>query len=64
MEICKALAPRLKVLNKRNLTHIMHSEMNIFISNLSKTNTSCGHQHWFKHNYTQDARNAMRYNTT
>ena len=61
MEIRKAPTSRFKALNKRNLTHI---EMNIFISNLTKTNTSCGHHHRFKHNYVQDAHNVARYNTT
>ena len=64
MEIRKAPTSRFQALNKRNLTHIMYIEMNIFVSKLNKTNTSCGHQHRFKHTYLRDARNAARYNTT
>ena len=39
MEICKAPTPRLKVLNKDNITHIMYIEMENVIRNLTKANT-------------------------
>ena len=38
-EICKAGTPRLKALNKRNITRVMYIEMENITCNLMKTNT-------------------------
>ena len=37
MKICEAPTLRLKALNKHNITHIMYSEMENVISNLTKS---------------------------
>ena len=39
MEICKAPTPRIKALNKQNITHTMYIEMENVNSNLTKANT-------------------------
>ena len=37
MEICEALPPRLKALNRDNITDVMHFEMENVVSDLTKS---------------------------
>ena len=62
MEICKALTLRLKVLNKRSITHIMYTEMEMlsasfFFLNIEKLTHSRTRDQGqgFKHNYAKYA---------